>query len=235
MGGLGTVAAPSRIYSETPKCDWNVRGCQCPTGENSSQYSFIRSRRLGRFLRFTVEQTMAGRQAALKEYLVGVEVFGKTESFDPRIDSIVRVEARRLRAKARPILLNRGNRRPDRHSLPQGKLCAADPASRPVAPEPAAPAMRAFAIPSAYFRSPIGTRAGDHSFCSGLTEDVIGALTKTAGFRVVARAGRRWRWRQFGKARTASRRQRAPRWQPRPRHRATDRRREGRIRLVRDV
>ena len=55
--------------------------------------TFVRSRRLGRFLRFTVEQTLAGRQSALKEYLVGVEVFDKTESFDPRIDSIVRVEA----------------------------------------------------------------------------------------------------------------------------------------------
>ena len=30
---------------------------------------------------------------------MGVEVFNKMESFDPRIDSIVRVEARRLRSK----------------------------------------------------------------------------------------------------------------------------------------
>ena len=35
----------------------------------------------------------------MKEYLVGVEVFNKMETFDPRIDSIVRVEARRLRSK----------------------------------------------------------------------------------------------------------------------------------------
>src|SRR5688572_31652621 len=61
--------------------------------------TFIRSKRLGRFLRFTVEQCLEGRQNALKAYLVGVEVFNKLESFDPRIDSIVRVEARRLRSK----------------------------------------------------------------------------------------------------------------------------------------
>src|SRR3954452_7054685 len=61
--------------------------------------TFIRSKRLGRFLRFTVEQCLDGRQNSLKEYLVGVEVFNKLETFDPRIDSIVRVEARRLRSK----------------------------------------------------------------------------------------------------------------------------------------
>src|SRR5262245_39161227 len=64
-----------------------------------SSSTFVRSKRLGRFLRFTVEQCLEGRQGALKEYLVGVEVFNKLETFDPRIDSIVRVEARRLRSK----------------------------------------------------------------------------------------------------------------------------------------
>jgi hypothetical protein len=35
----------------------------------------------------------------LKEYLIGVEVFDRKQSYDPRVDPIVRVEARRLRAK----------------------------------------------------------------------------------------------------------------------------------------
>ncbi len=35
----------------------------------------------------------------LKEYVIGVEVFDRDERYDPRIDSIVRVEAGRLRAK----------------------------------------------------------------------------------------------------------------------------------------
>lgn len=58
---------------------------------------FKRSRRLRHFLRFAVEQTLQGRQDVLKEYSIGLEVFGKPETFDPRLDSIVRVEARRLR------------------------------------------------------------------------------------------------------------------------------------------
>ncbi len=48
-------------------------------------------------LRFLVEETLAGRGDRLKEFVVGVEVFGRPSSYDPRLDSLVRVEARRLR------------------------------------------------------------------------------------------------------------------------------------------
>ncbi|HWG58820.1 MAG TPA: tetratricopeptide repeat protein, partial [Candidatus Acidoferrales bacterium] len=51
------------------------------------------------FLEFVVEESLAGRQHRLKEYVIGIEVFGRVDSFDPRVDSIVRVEARRLRGK----------------------------------------------------------------------------------------------------------------------------------------
>ncbi len=61
--------------------------------------TFARSERLCRFLRLAVETTLQGRGEDLKEYLLGVEVFDKGDSFDPRIDTIVRVEARRLRRK----------------------------------------------------------------------------------------------------------------------------------------
>ena len=62
---------------------------------------FMRSERLSRFLRFIVEQTLAGRACDLNQYAVGLAVFDKTPSFDPNIDPIVRVEAGRLRAKLR--------------------------------------------------------------------------------------------------------------------------------------
>ncbi len=61
--------------------------------------TFARSPRISRFLAFVVDQTLAGQEDKLKEYLLGVEVFNRQDSFDPRIDSIVRVEARRLRLK----------------------------------------------------------------------------------------------------------------------------------------
>src|SRR5260221_12557835 len=55
--------------------------------------------RLKRFLHFSVTEALAGRGDQLKEYVIGVQVFDKDSSFDPRADPIVRVQARRLRAR----------------------------------------------------------------------------------------------------------------------------------------
>jgi TolB-like protein len=60
---------------------------------------FANADRMSGFLRYVVERTLAGEADHVKEYAIGVEVFGRDESFDPRLDSIVRVEARRLRTK----------------------------------------------------------------------------------------------------------------------------------------
>ncbi|MGA2599138.1 MAG: hypothetical protein ABSH09_19355 [Bryobacteraceae bacterium] len=45
----------------------------------------------------------------MKEYLIGLEVFNRQEAFDPRVDSIVRVEARRLRTKLEEFYLTEGH------------------------------------------------------------------------------------------------------------------------------
>src|SRR5437773_860904 len=55
--------------------------------------------RLKRFLSFIVLESISGRSTVLKEYVIGVHLFGQEPSFDPRTDPIVRVQARRLRAK----------------------------------------------------------------------------------------------------------------------------------------
>jgi len=60
---------------------------------------FRHSPRLSRFFTFTVEQALAGCEQRLKEYAIALEVFGKPDTFDPRMDSAVRVAARQLRAK----------------------------------------------------------------------------------------------------------------------------------------
>jgi TolB-like protein len=55
--------------------------------------------RLRRFLSFIVDRALEGEGRQLKEYAVGIEVFDRGSDYDPRIDSIVRVEAGRLRAR----------------------------------------------------------------------------------------------------------------------------------------
>jgi len=64
-----------------------------------SSEPFANAERLSRFLRYAVERTLAGEGDRLKEYVIGTEVFDKGDRYDPRLDSIVRVEAGRLRAK----------------------------------------------------------------------------------------------------------------------------------------
>src|SRR5215207_7571963 len=61
--------------------------------------TFSQVDRLKRFVSFIVLEAIDGRGGELKEYVIGVQVFGKEPSFDPRTDPIVRVQARRLRAR----------------------------------------------------------------------------------------------------------------------------------------
>ncbi|HTZ56149.1 MAG TPA: hypothetical protein VMB20_13915 [Candidatus Acidoferrum sp.] len=65
----------------------------------ASSELFAGAARLCRFLRFTVEAKLDGRDAEVKEYTLGREVFDRGEDYDPRLDPIVRVEARRLRSR----------------------------------------------------------------------------------------------------------------------------------------
>ena len=51
---------------------------------------------LKRFLRYAVEHTLPGEGGQLKEYSLGVDVFGRDASYDPRVDPVVRMAARRL-------------------------------------------------------------------------------------------------------------------------------------------
>ena len=57
------------------------------------------SESLKAFLRFVVEKTVDDENVLLKEYTIATEVFGRNSEYDPRIDSVVRVQAGRLRTK----------------------------------------------------------------------------------------------------------------------------------------
>lgn len=76
----------------------SVRAIEAEMERMSAAQPFRRSPRLAKFLAFTVQAILEGRAESLKEYSIGIQVFAKPVEFDPRLDSIVRVEARRLRA-----------------------------------------------------------------------------------------------------------------------------------------
>lgn len=101
---------------------------------------FSGSERLCRFLRFVVEAKLRGEDDQLKEYLVGREVFDRGEAYDPRTDPIVRVEARRLRAKLDEYYSGPGRADPIRIWLPKGGYAPQVEAARELAPAGAVPA-----------------------------------------------------------------------------------------------
>jgi len=82
---------------------------------------FSRNQRLSRFLRFVVEQHLAGRDEELKESVIAVEVFGRSPDHNPKQDSIVRTEATRLRARLGEYYLGEGKDDPLAIELPKGR------------------------------------------------------------------------------------------------------------------
>ncbi|HKA01766.1 MAG TPA: hypothetical protein VKE70_34880, partial [Candidatus Solibacter sp.] len=62
---------------------------------------FAQAQRLSAFLRLIVDTTLRGDGAAIKEFLIATAVYQRDETYDPRVDSIVRVEASRLRERLR--------------------------------------------------------------------------------------------------------------------------------------
>ena len=59
---------------------------------------FAHNQRRSRFLRYLIEQHLAGCDSILKESVIGVEVFGRKPDYNPKTDAIVRAEARRVRS-----------------------------------------------------------------------------------------------------------------------------------------
>jgi adenylate cyclase len=103
---------------------------------------FSSAARLSKLLRYVVDKTLAGDSDQLKEYSVGIEVFDRDDKYDPRLDSIVRVEAGRLRSRLDEYYSGEGAASAIRISLPKGGYSAQferrnDPAPviAPVAPQ----------------------------------------------------------------------------------------------------
>jgi adenylate cyclase len=101
---------------------------------------FQQAGRASHFLRFVVEQTLAGGGQRLKGYTIGVEVFGRPADFDAQSDALVRVEAGRLRRRLVEYYASEGVGDPVRIDLPRGSYAveyrAVAPSAVPAAPPP---------------------------------------------------------------------------------------------------
>jgi len=97
-------------------------------------------------LNYLADKSLAGEAQNLKEYTVGLDVFGKPSSYDPRQESVVRMHVGRLRQKLAEYYRTEGVADPIIVDLPKGGFALTFDA-RPPAPEPADGTLPASPIP----------------------------------------------------------------------------------------
>jgi adenylate cyclase len=153
---------------------------------------FVSSARLCRFLTHIVNRTIDGDIDSLKEFSIAMEVFDRTSKYDPNIDAIVRVEARRLRGKLKAY-----------YEEGQGTV---DPVLIGLRPGSYVPVFRWLDTQPAKHREEIGAaptpsricvavlpfvnmspEPEQDYFCDGISEEITNSLTHLSGLRVIAR------------------------------------------------
>lgn len=84
----------------------------------------VSSPRQQALLRHIASETLEGRGDRLKEFSLAVDVFGRPPTFDPRVDSIVRVQASRLRSQLVDYYAKDGAAETVRIEIPAGGYIA---------------------------------------------------------------------------------------------------------------
>ena len=144
---------------------------------------FAESPRMARFLHFAVEESLSGHSSQLKENVIGTQVFDRHTDYDPRLDPIVRVEARRLRTKLQTYYEGHGRHDNVVVEFPKGRYAPAFRMRSGTVEEKGDVQPNTIAILPF-----INLNAEDalEFLSDGLSEELINALTRIPELRVVA-------------------------------------------------
>ncbi len=163
---------------------------------------FARAARMKRFLQFVVEQNLEGRADELKEYTLALEVFDRGDSFDTATNSLVRVEAGRLRRTLKQYYLTHGIEDPVVIEIPTGsyapvfRSAARGDAGRIEGDLDSGDSLKiaggALALPDKPSIAVLpfenmSDDPGQEYFADGIAEDVITALSRFRSLFVIAR------------------------------------------------
>ena len=107
--------------SQAEQEEFSVESLKNQVDRISKSRAFENSQTLQRLLRYLAAKSneMPGEQ--IKEYTIGVEVLERKPSFDPKEDTIVRVQIHRLREKLLEYYEGEGIRDPIRVTIPKGR------------------------------------------------------------------------------------------------------------------
>jgi hypothetical protein len=111
-------------------------------------HSLRGSESLCKLLQYLAKQALDHPEAAVKEYQIATEVFGRPADFDPQADSTIRVQAGRLRLKLAEYYANEGAADPILVQIPKGSYHLTFEARPIKAPMPQAVPSRPAAPPS---------------------------------------------------------------------------------------
>ncbi|MGD8727681.1 MAG: hypothetical protein PVH40_08550, partial [Gemmatimonadales bacterium] len=147
---------------------------------------FEATERMRDFLRYVVEEKLAGRAHRLKGYTIAVEVFGRGKNFDANLDPIVRIQAGRLRRSLERYYLVAGGSDPIRIDIPKGGYVPTFTAQLPPAPSARDPASLDGAADLTADRPTIALQPftdvtddpGQAYFLNGLMEELIVELNR---------------------------------------------------------
>src|SRR5215469_9234396 len=142
---------------------------------------FSNSERLRELLRYTVIEALEGRSASLKESVLGVAVFGRKPGYDSKANSIVRVEFARLRKKLEQYYDGEGAGEGWRIVFSKGSYAPEFVRKEQVT----APAFAGSVVVLPF--TSLGSDPDDEYFADGLTDELITALTRVPGLKIVAR------------------------------------------------
>jgi Tol biopolymer transport system component len=113
-----------------------------------SSPEWAQSQQLAHFLRFVVEQSMNGHEDQLTETAIGVSVFERDSTYDPKTDNVVRIEAKKLRWKLVEYYEGSGKSDPLRLDLPKGSFSPTFNFLEEPAPPPRSWKWLAYALPT---------------------------------------------------------------------------------------
>jgi adenylate cyclase len=168
---------------------------------------FQRAPMLCDFLRFVVQRTVAGRGQEIKGYTVATEAMGRKADFDADKDTIVRIQAARLRRALERYYLTIGGQDPVRIDIPKGTYV---PTFHPATGEEAGVEVSTAALDEAVLTQPPGPSVavlplinltGDRKqefFADGLAEEITNELARYQDLRVIAfQSTLRWKGVKF--------------------------------------